>query len=50
MFAVTKFSSFQSAIFMLTAAVIVAASLSVGAWEAQSKLHPGYSVTITELQ
>jgi hypothetical protein len=32
------------------AAVIVAASLSVGAFGAQSALHEGYSVTITQIQ
>jgi ABC-type nitrate/sulfonate/bicarbonate transport system permease component len=32
------------------AAVIVAASLSIGAFGAQSALHEGYSVTITQLQ
>lgn len=32
------------------AAAIVAASLSVGAFGAQSALHEGYSVTITQLQ
>jgi len=32
------------------AAVIVAASLSVGAFGAQSALHEGYSVTITQIE
>ena len=32
------------------AAVIVTASLSIGAFGAQSALHEGYSVTITQLQ
>ena len=40
----------QQVICMLLATVIVAASLSVGVFSAQSALHEGYSVTITQLQ
>ena len=51
MFALTEFSrSTQRVVCMLLSAVIVAASLSLGALEAQSKLHDGYSVTVTQLQ
>jgi hypothetical protein len=51
MFALTEFSrSSQRAVCMLMAAVIVAASLSLGAFGAQSALHEGYSVTITQIQ
>jgi hypothetical protein len=51
MFALTELSrSTQRAVCMLVAAVIVAASLSIGAYGSQSSLHEGYSVTITQLQ
>jgi len=51
MFAFTEFSrSTRHALCMLMSAVIVAASLSFGAYESQTPLHPGYSVTITQLQ
>jgi hypothetical protein len=51
MFALTEFSrTTQRAICMLMSVVIVAATLAVGAVEAQSALHDGYSVTITQLQ
>jgi hypothetical protein len=39
----------QRAACMLMSAVIVAASLSLGAFAAQSALHDGYSVTVTQL-
>ena len=51
MFALTELSrSTQRAVCMLVAAVIVAASLTVGAYGSESALHEGYSVTITQLQ
>ena len=50
MFAFTEFSSARSAICMLMSAIIVAASLSLGAYGSQAPLHEGYSVTITQLQ
>jgi hypothetical protein len=51
MFTVTQVSrSTQRVICMLMAAVIVTASLSVAVISAQSALHEGYSVTITQLQ
>ena len=51
MFAFTEFSrSTQRTVCMLMAAVIVTASLSLGAFGAQSALHEGYSVTVTQLQ
>jgi hypothetical protein len=51
MFALTKLSrSTQRAVCMLVAAVIVAASLTIGAYGSQAPLHEGYSVTITQLQ
>lgn len=50
MFAVTEFSRVtQRATCMLMSAVIVAASLSLGAFGAQSALQAGYSVTVTQL-
>lgn len=49
MFALT--SKIQSAVCMIVAAVIISASLSLGAFAAERATHqPGYSVTITELQ
>jgi hypothetical protein len=51
MYAVVEFSrSVQRAVCMLMSAVIVAGSLSLGAYGAQSMLHDGYSVTVTQLQ
>jgi hypothetical protein len=51
MFSLIEFSrNTQRAVCMLVSVVIVAASLSLGAFEAQSALHEGYSVTITQLQ
>lgn len=51
MFALTEFSrNIQRAVCMLAAAVIVAASLSLAAYESQAPLHGGYSVTVTQLQ
>jgi hypothetical protein len=51
MFARTDFSrSTQRTFCMLMAAVIVAASLTLGAFGAQSALHDHYSVTITQIQ
>ena len=51
MFALTEFSrTTRSTLCMLMSAVIVAASLSLGAYGSQSELHDGYSVTITQLQ
>jgi hypothetical protein len=40
----------QAAICMLLSAVIVSASLSLGAFAASRAAHDGYSVTITQLQ
>jgi hypothetical protein len=51
MFAFTELSrSTQRALCMLVAAVIVAASLTVGAFGSRAALHEGYSVTITQIQ
>ena len=51
MFAVTDISrSTQRFVCLLMAAVVVAASLSLGALGAESAAHPGYSVTITQIQ
>ena len=51
MFSLTEFSrTTQRAVCMLASVVIVAASLSFGAFEAQGALHSGYSVTVTQLQ
>jgi hypothetical protein len=51
MVAFTEFSrSTRQALCMLMSAIIVSASLSLGAYGAQSQLHDGYSVTITQLQ
>jgi hypothetical protein len=51
MFTVTQFSrSTQRIICMVLATTIVAAILSLGAFGAESALHEGYSVTITQLQ
>jgi hypothetical protein len=48
MFAVTR--KIQSAVCMILSAVIISASLSLGAFAAERAAHHGYSVTITELQ
>lgn len=40
----------QTAVCMFLSAVIVSASLSLGAVAAQRATHDGYSVTITQLQ
>jgi hypothetical protein len=51
MFVVTEFSrSAQQAVCMLMSAVIVAATLSLGAVAAQAPLHGDYSVTVTQLR
>jgi hypothetical protein len=51
MFAFTEFSrNTRYALCMLMSAVIVAASLSLGAYGSQAALHTGYSVTVTQLQ
>jgi hypothetical protein len=51
MFTVTQLSrSTQRIVCMVLATVVVAASLSLGVVGAQSALHDGYSVTITQLQ
>jgi hypothetical protein len=43
-------SKIQSAVCMILAAIIISASLSLGALAAERATHFGYSVTITELQ
>jgi len=51
MFALTEFSqTTQRAACLLLSAVIVSVTLALGAFEAQSALHDGYSITITQLQ
>jgi hypothetical protein len=51
MFALTDISrSTQRLVCMLLAAVIVVASLSLGAFGARNASHSDYSVTITQLQ
>jgi hypothetical protein len=51
MFANNQISrSAQRVVCIARAAIIVAASLSIGAFGAQSALHDSYSVTITQLQ
>jgi hypothetical protein len=40
----------QRFVCLLLATVVVAASLSIGAFGAHSALHEGYTVTITQLQ
>lgn len=42
--------SLQRTVCMLLSAVIVTVSLSLGAYGAQSMLHDGYSVTVTQIQ
>jgi hypothetical protein len=51
MFALIDFTrNTQRAMCLTLSAVIVAVSLSLGAYGSQAPLHPGYSVTITQLQ
>jgi hypothetical protein len=51
MFAITDFTrNTQRAVCLMLSAVIVAATLSLGAYESQAALREGYSVTITQLQ
>jgi hypothetical protein len=51
MFAITDFTgNAQRAVCLMLSAVIVAASLSLGAYGSQASLRDGYSVTITQLQ
>lgn len=51
MFAITEFSRrTQRVACMLMAGFVVFASLSLGAYQAESIAHPGYSVTITQVQ
>jgi hypothetical protein len=51
MFAITEFSrNTQRVACMLMAACIVITSLSLGAYGVESVAHPGYLVTITQLQ
>jgi hypothetical protein len=51
MFSVTQISrGTQRVLCLALAAMIVTASLSIGAFGAKSALHTGYSVTITQIQ
>ena len=51
MFAATELSQrTRRVVCMLMAVMVVAASLSLGAIGAESPFHPGYSVTVTEVQ
>jgi hypothetical protein len=51
MFAISQIGrTTQHVVCGFLAAVIVAASLSIGAFSAQSTIHEGYSITITQLQ
>lgn len=51
MIALTQLSRFtQRAVCMMLAAVVVTAALSLAAYEVQSTMHEGYSITITQLQ
>ena len=51
MFAFTEISrKAQSAICMMLSAVIVSASLSLGAFAAEYAANDGYSVTVTQIQ
>jgi len=51
MFALNQLSrSTQHAVCVFMAALIVAAGLSLGAYGAQSALHDGYTVTVTQIQ
>ncbi len=49
MFTVTQISQTQRAVCMLLSAVIVAVSLSLGAYGAERAANLGYSVTVTQL-
>lgn len=50
MFSLTEISrTTQQFVCMTLAALVVTASLSLGAFGAQAAAHPGYSVTITQL-
>ena len=51
MFAITEFSrTAQRAVCGVMAAFIVFTSLSLGVYGVDAAAHPGYSVTITQLQ
>jgi hypothetical protein len=51
MFTLTQITrSAQQYICMALSALIVSASLSVGAYAAESAAHPDYQVTITQIQ
>jgi hypothetical protein len=51
MFAITEFSrSAQRVACAVTAAFIVFTGVSIGAYGANAAAHPGYSVTITQIQ
>jgi chaperonin GroEL (HSP60 family) len=51
MYAFIEFSrNTQRAVCIAMSAVIVTVCLSLGAFGMQSKLHEGYSVTVTQLQ
>jgi len=51
MLALTEFSRrTQSVLCMLMSAVIVTVSLALGSYGAESAAHPGYSVTVQQLQ
>jgi hypothetical protein len=51
MFAITELSRYtQRVACLLMAGFIVFTSLSLGAYHAESIAHPGYSVTITQVQ
>ena len=51
MFAITEFSRrAQRVACLLMAGFVVFSSLSLGVYQAESLAHPGYSVTITQVQ
>lgn len=51
MFSLTQISrTTQQFVCMTLSAIIVAASLSIGAYGAQAAAHPGYVVTIAQVQ
>lgn len=51
MFALTEISrNTQRALSMLMSAVIIFATLSLGAYDVNNTLHRGYSVTVTQIQ
>lgn len=51
MFAPTEFSRrTQNVLCMLMSAAIVTVSLALGAYGAELAIHPGYSVTVQQLQ